>query len=213
MPQTEDITLIHWYEKAQDITFQLRPGDPWPDEMSATTSPSVSATDGGSCPDPTRPPEQDEDDRGDGDLGTDAIAGIAAGGAGALLLACLATFYHCRRKRRRRRRCNCHDDEGKSSRERKVPDPELPPTGYTQQTRREPPKRPPRSPVPSFLAENKTLANGSFAVREPIEESPVLPRHDMQMPSQGRSDGSRGHPILDLGHADESTGSYSLASY
>ncbi|RSL38524.1 hypothetical protein CEP53_014801 [Fusarium sp. AF-6] len=80
-------TLDMWLEKAKDVDYQLRPGEPWPTEdlPSETASPKGSDR------------EDDDDDDTSSNLSPGAIAGIAIGSAAVLLLAG-ALLYLCGRR-------------------------------------------------------------------------------------------------------------------
>lgn len=85
-------TIDGWLEKAKDVDYQLRPGDPFPTEEGF---PSNTASPGGS--------DKDKDDNnssgggGHKSLSTGAIAGIAVGGAAVLLIAGALLFLCGRR--------------------------------------------------------------------------------------------------------------------
>ncbi|KAM0435993.1 hypothetical protein ACHAPT_002885 [Fusarium lateritium] len=79
-------TLDKWLDKAKDVDYQLRPGEPWPTEdlPSETASPKDSD-------------KEDDDDNASSHLSPGAIAGIAIGSAAVLLLAG-ALLYLCGRR-------------------------------------------------------------------------------------------------------------------
>ncbi|KAF5023643.1 hypothetical protein F66182_4312 [Fusarium sp. NRRL 66182] len=93
---TKNETLDDWQERAKDVDFQLRPGDPWPTEEDF---PSATADPGASDEESTDDSGSDSDGGGGGKKGlsTGAIAGIAVGGAAVLLLAG-ALLYLCGRR-------------------------------------------------------------------------------------------------------------------
>ncbi|KAK4129546.1 hypothetical protein N657DRAFT_82930 [Parathielavia appendiculata] len=80
---------------AQNVTYQLAPGEPFPSEtpIPTPTPSSGSSSNSGSGVDE----QEDEDDGGSGGLSTGAIAGIAVGGAAVLVIAA-ALIYLCGRR-------------------------------------------------------------------------------------------------------------------
>ncbi|KAJ4203030.1 hypothetical protein NW767_005776 [Fusarium falciforme] len=75
-----------WLEKAKDVDYQLRPGEPWPTEDLPTETASPKESD-----------REDDDDDTSSNLSPGAIAGIAIGSAAVLLLAG-ALLYLCGRR-------------------------------------------------------------------------------------------------------------------
>ncbi|KAK7415417.1 hypothetical protein QQZ08_012358 [Neonectria magnoliae] len=93
---SKNTTLDEWLDKADDVDYQLRPGDPWPTEEGfETPTDAVGRETGGSSNDNS----DDDDDSGSGgsSLSGGAIAGISIGGAAVLLLAG-GLLYLCGRR-------------------------------------------------------------------------------------------------------------------
>lgn len=88
---TSNATLEEWQEKAEEVDYQLRPGDPWPTEED--------------YPEETGSKNKDSSDSGSGSgsgnsgihLSPGAIAGIAIGAAGVLILGA-GLIYLCGRR-------------------------------------------------------------------------------------------------------------------
>ncbi|KAF7551649.1 hypothetical protein G7Z17_g4854 [Cylindrodendrum hubeiense] len=91
-------TLDKWLDKAADVDYQLRPGDPWPTEEGFETPTDAASETGGSSSDSSSDSSDDDDNKHGGThLGAGAIAGIAIGGAAVLLLGG-AMVYLCGRR-------------------------------------------------------------------------------------------------------------------
>jgi hypothetical protein len=88
------MTLADYLNKAKDVEYQLRPGEPWPTEGSEPPKPS-------STPALEVPPannDRDDNDRDNNNLGNGEIVGISVGAAGVLVLA-IAAFFLVQRHR------------------------------------------------------------------------------------------------------------------
>lgn len=123
------------------MTFQLRPGDPWPSvEDEPTPTPSSMPTEPSAALDgqETAAPADTEAGGGGGGLGDGAIAGIVIGVAVALALVGVVTFYCGRRGGIRAIFQSTNEDD---SGERAGEDPKSPTSGTMRA-----PIRPPRTP-------------------------------------------------------------------
>lgn len=94
MLQSKNETLNEWLTKADDVDYQLTPGEPWPTEEGfVTPTDAASSETGGSSNDNS----DTDNNQGGTHLGAGAIAGIAIGGVAVLLLGG-AMVYLCGRR-------------------------------------------------------------------------------------------------------------------
>ncbi|KPM45995.1 hypothetical protein AK830_g512 [Neonectria ditissima] len=96
---SKNTTLDEWLDKANDVDYQLRPGDPWPTEDGfETPTDAIGRETGGSSNDNDNSDDDNDSGSGGGSkLSGGAIAGIAIGGAAVLLLAG-GLLYLCGRR-------------------------------------------------------------------------------------------------------------------
>ncbi|KAH7159871.1 hypothetical protein B0J13DRAFT_616670 [Dactylonectria estremocensis] len=96
-PASND-TLDDWLTKAEDVDYQLRPGDPWPTEEGFETPTDAATTETGGSSNNNDNSDEDNSNSNKGThLGAGAIAGIAIGGVAVLLLGG-AMIYLCGRR-------------------------------------------------------------------------------------------------------------------
>ena len=101
--QTRNVNLINYKSRAKDVEFQLRPGEPWPEDgdLPSKTAPNrPTATTTGNAAEGTSSPAAEDNvspDGGSRGLSTSATAGLAVGGTLALVILGLAIFYCGRR--------------------------------------------------------------------------------------------------------------------
>lgn len=91
---------MNWKLRAEEVEYQLRPGDPWPrdEERPSTVASNIPTATGEPSEESSTPPAEDNDDEGnDSGLSTGAIAGTAVGGVLALIILGLSIFYCGRR--------------------------------------------------------------------------------------------------------------------
>ncbi|KAH6890555.1 hypothetical protein B0T10DRAFT_561058 [Thelonectria olida] len=88
-------TLDEWVSKADDVDYQLRPGDPWPSEADFTKPTDAVTSETGSSSNDND--GDDDNHHGGHGLSAGAIAGIAIGAAAVLLLAG-GLLYLCGRR-------------------------------------------------------------------------------------------------------------------
>lgn len=94
------MNLVNWKKKVENVTFQLRPGDPWPSSegtptMTASDMPSETAETPNNHD--TSAPSDRKRKSGGIELSDGVISGIAIDGAMFLALAGVLIFYCGRR--------------------------------------------------------------------------------------------------------------------
>lgn len=91
--------MVNYKLRAQEVEYQLRPGDPWPEdkELPSRTASTIPTATEDATEETSDPPSEDDSEDDDGELSTGAIAGMAVGGTAALIILGLSIFYCGRR--------------------------------------------------------------------------------------------------------------------